>query len=151
MFAFRSAVIAYLICAATICLAQFTSNIQGTVQDQTQAAIPNATVKLRNLSTDVSKAAKSNDSGVYRFSSLQPGAYDISIEASGFQSQTLHVTLQTAQTADVNINLAVASAAETVEVVGTAPILETGDSRIHATIRQETLQDLPFQGRNFLG
>ncbi len=71
MFAFRSAVIAYLICAGSICLAQFTSNIQGSVQDPTQAAIPNATVKLRNLSTDVSMAAKSNESVVYRFSSLQ--------------------------------------------------------------------------------
>ena len=151
MFAFRSAVIAYIVCAGSISFAQFTSNIQGTVQDQTQAAVPNASVKLRNLSTDISLTAKSNDSGVYRFSSLQPGAYDMSVEASGFQPQTLHVTLQTAQTADVNLNLAVASAAETVEVVGTAPLLETGDSRIHATIRQETLQDLPFQGRNFLG
>lgn len=147
----RRAVFAYFLGAGAICFGQFSSNIQGVVQDQTQSAVPHATVKLRNLSTDVTLTASSNDAGVYRFSSLQPGNYDIAVEAAGFQAQTLHVTLQTSQTADVNVNLTVAGAAATVEVAGTAPLLDAADSRLQATIRQETLQDLPFQGRNFLG
>jgi hypothetical protein len=130
---------------------QFTSNIQGIVQDQSKAPVPGVTVTLRNPAIDVRQTTKSSDSGVYRFSSLQPGQYEISVEAAGFQKQTLGVTLQTAQTADVNIVMSVAAASEAVEVTAVAPILDTADSRLQATVRTETLQDLPFQGRNFLG
>jgi outer membrane receptor protein involved in Fe transport len=137
--------------AASAAFAQFTSNVQGVVQDQTSAAIPNATVRLRSLSTDVARTTKTSDAGVYRFSSLQPGGYDISVEAAGFQTKTVTVTLQTAQTADLNIGMSVAASNQAVEVRGNAILLDTADSRIQATIRQETLQDLPFQGRNFMG
>src|SRR5260370_9635172 len=109
----RRAVFAYFLGAGAICFGQFSSNIQGVVQDQTQSAVPHATVKLRNLSTDVTLTASSNDSGVYRFSSLQPGNYDMAVEAAGFQPTTLHVTLQTSQTAHVNVNLTIACPATT--------------------------------------
>src|ERR1700730_6299691 len=117
----KRAVLAYFLGAGAICFGQFSSNIQGVVQDQTQSAVPHATVKLRSLSTDVTLTASSNDSGVYRFSSLQPGNDDLAVEAPGFQSQPLHLTLQTSQTADVNVSLTVAGAAATVEVVAAAP------------------------------
>src|SRR5947199_7796801 len=74
--------------AATVCFAQFTSNIQGVVQDQSSAAIPAATVRLKSLATDVTQDTKSSDAGVYRFSSLQPGSYEITVEAVGFQARS---------------------------------------------------------------
>src|SRR5260370_7620857 len=101
----RRAVFAYFLGAGAICFGQFSSNIQGVVQDQTQSAVPHATVKLRNLSTDVTLTASSNDSGVYRFSSLQPGNYDMAVEAAGFQSQTPPATLQTSQPPPAKFNL----------------------------------------------
>ena len=64
--------------------AQFTSNIQGVVQDQSKAPIPGVTLTLRNLATDLKQTAKTSESGVYRFSSLQPGKYEVSVEAAGF-------------------------------------------------------------------
>src|SRR5438552_6573721 len=91
---------------------QFTSNIQGVVQDQSRAAVPGVTLTLRNLANDVQQTTKTSESGVYRFSSLQPGNYEVSVAAAGFQAQTLGVTLQTAQTADVNVTLAVAAASQ---------------------------------------
>src|SRR5215831_13428225 len=132
-------VCASLLSAFHLCFAQFTSNIQGMAEDPSHAAIPGATVKLRNLATQISFNTTTNDSGIYRFSSLQPGAYGLSVVARGFQTKTLEVTLLTAQTADVPLTLTVAGAAETVEVSATAPILDTADSRVQATTRQETL------------
>lgn len=150
-FAVRFLIAFCLAGAANIGFAQFTSNIQGVVQDPSGASLPNATVKVRSIETDVASTTKTSDAGVYRFSSLQPGSYEVSVESAGFQSKTVRVTLQTAQTAAVNITVALASATQAVEVVGVPVILDTADTRIQATIRQETLSDLPFQGRNFMG
>src|SRR5260370_31606607 len=81
---------------------QFTSNIQGVVQDQSRAAVPGVTLTLRNLANDVKQTAKTSESSVFRVSSPQPRKYEISVGAPGVQTQTLRVTLQTAQTAHAN-------------------------------------------------
>ncbi len=130
--------------------AQFSSNLQGVVLDQTGAVIPDVTVTLVDVNTGVQQTVQSSASGVYRFSSLRPGPYEVTAEASGFQTQTVEVRLQTAQTAGVNIALDVAATEERVVVTAEAPVLDTSETRIQATIQNEQLQDLPFKGRNFL-
>src|SRR4051812_16598697 len=137
--------------AAGMCFAQFSSNIQGVVQDASGASVPNATITLLNKATNVTQTTRSSDSGVYRFSSLPPGQYQVTVEASGFQKTTLNRTVETAQTAGLDITLAVAGATQEVSVNAEAPALDTTETRLQTTIRQETLSDLPVQGRNFLG
>lgn len=65
--------------------AQFTSNVQGFVLDPSGAVVAGATVRLRNADTGVQNATKTGDGGSYRFSSLPPGNYVMSVEASGFK------------------------------------------------------------------
>ena len=144
-------VVAMLAMCASPGLAQFTSNIQGVIQDQTGGSVPNAAVTVRSLETDVTLHTTSSDSGVYRFSSLAPGKYEILVDAAGFQQAKLQATLQTAQTAGVNISLSVAGGAEKVNVVSEVPPLDTNETRLQTTVRTQQLQDLPLQGRNFLG
>ena len=137
--------------ASTPALAQFSSSVQGVVQDSSGAVVPDATVTLRNLDTQVTSTTKTNAAGVYRFSSLAPGRYEIGAEASGFQPVKSELRLETAQTAGVNLTLSVAGTAEQVSVTGEATVFNPAETRIQTTIRNETLQDLPLQGRNFLG
>ena len=139
-----------LIAFVGIANAQFSSNLQGVVLDQTGAVIPDATVTLLDVGTGVKQTAQASGSGVYRFSSLRPGSYEVTAEASGFQTQAIDVRLQTAQTAGVNITLDVAGTEERVVVTAEAPLLDTSETRIQATIQNEELRDLPFKGRNFL-
>lgn len=134
-----------------VCEAQFSSNIHGVVMDPSQAVIPSAPVRLRNVNTQVELATQTSSSGVYRFSSLAPGEYELLADMPGFQPKKVAVTLLTAQTADVPIVLEVATATERVAVVAAAPILATSDARTHATIEERVLDDLPLQGRNMLG
>ena len=85
-------------------------------------------------------------------SSLAPGRYEVLAEISGFQPSRTEVRLETAQTAGVNLTLSVAGASEQVSVVGTSSeVFNPAETRVQTTIRTETLQELPLQGRNFLG
>ena len=143
--------IAAMATTAQFALAQFSSAIQGIVQDQTGAVVPNATVTLTNLSTGVSLKTQSTESGVYRFSSLAPTRYEVSAQSAGLDMKPVEVTLLTDQTAGVNLTLAVAGSAQQVVVTDQTPAISTDDSRLQTTVRAEQLHDLPLQGRNFLG
>jgi hypothetical protein len=132
------------------CYAQsvFSGNIQGVVSDSSGAAVPAASIALRNVDTGVTVTATTSNSGNYRFSSLAPGNYVVSAQASGFQKAEVNVTLETNEIQGVNITLAIASATANVVVTGQAPPLNTDDSRIQATLDSQTVRDLPSLNRN---
>ena len=130
--------------------AQFGSSIQGTVLDQSNAVIPGAGVTLTDLSTGIERTTESGPAGFYRFPSLGAGDYQVLIEAEGFEVMLISVNLLTNQIADVNAELQVQAAAERVVVTGQAPVLDTADSRVQATIEEDALDDLPFPNRNML-
>ena len=60
--------------------AQFTGNVQGTVADPSGAAVAQAKVTLINVATQVSATTTTDASGSYRFLSLAPGSYKITVE-----------------------------------------------------------------------
>lgn len=131
--------------------AQYSSSVQGVVEDQSGGVVPGVTVTAKNLETQVTTTAQTNDSGVYRLSSLAPGRYEITAELSGFRTTKTEVRLETAQTAGVNMRLTVAGTTEQVAVIGQAQVFNPAETRVQTTIRTEALQELPLQGRNFLG
>src|SRR5262245_27644869 len=77
--------------------AQFTANIQGTVQDPSGAAVPQAKVALLNLATQATAATTTDATGGFRFLSLAPGSYKITVEAAGFANAEATVNLDTNQ------------------------------------------------------
>ena len=136
---------------AGVAWAQFSSGVQGTVTDESESVIPDAAISLTNLATGVTNSSQTSSAGVYRFASMAPGDYQLQVEADGFQLTAINLRLLTQQTADVNVRLDVQATTERVVVSAEAPILDTADSRVQATIEEETLDDLPLQGRNMLG
>lgn len=139
-----------LLLSTNAAFAQFSANILGAVQDQSGASIPNAQVKLLNLSTQYEQNAISDTSGNFRFVSLAPGNYRITSEAQGFGKTNVEVTLETNQTLDVPLKLSVAGTSATVEVTTEAPVLDTADSRNQLTIETQELSTLPLAGRNMI-
>jgi hypothetical protein len=138
--------------SSTPAAAQFSSSVQGIVADQSGAVVPGVTVTARNLETQVAVSAVTNETGVYRLSSLAPGRYELLAEIAGFQPSRTEVRLETAQAAGVNLTLSVGGASEQVSVMGTSSeVFNPAETRVQTTIRTETLQELPLQGRNFLG
>ena len=83
--------------------------------------------------------------------SLAPGQYEVSVSAAGFTAATVRLTLQTEQSLDLPVKLSVSSGTQTVEVRAEAPLLNTAESRIQATLQTRELESLPLQGRTIFG
>jgi hypothetical protein len=128
--------------------AQFSGGLQGTVQDSSGSSISSATVTLTNIDTQVSQIAMTNASGVYRFSSLAPGNYKVTAVATGFGASSTDFTLNTDETRNVPITLAVGSVSTQVQVTTQQPLLDTSDSRNQLTLDTAALEELPMAARN---
>ena len=73
------------------------ASLSGTVSDVTGALIPGAEITAKQTGTGVVSTALTNESGTYRFPSLQPGPYEVSASLPGFQAQKFKVTLGTSR------------------------------------------------------
>ena len=138
-----------LLATSRLSVAQFTGNVQGTVQDPSGAGIPKATVTLVNAATKVSAIATTDTSGGYRFVSLAPGSYTVTAEASGFAKGERSLTLQTNQTLEVPLSLKVGSVTEAVTVSAEVPLVNTAETRNQLTLETPALSTLPLAGRSF--
>src|SRR2546427_8868297 len=81
------------------------ATLSGTVSDASGALIPGVEVTAKNTGTGVVSTLITNESGTYRFASLQPGSYEASAALTGFQHQTFRLTLGTAQQIRQNFTL----------------------------------------------
>ena len=128
--------------------AQFTGNIQGTVSDPSSAAVAQAKVDLVNVVTKVSATTTTDASGDYRFLSLAPGSYKITVEAAGFAKAETTVTLETNQNLNVPFTVKVGAATSSVTVTAEAPLVNTAETRNQQTLETQELATLPLAGRN---
>jgi hypothetical protein len=128
--------------------AQFTGNIQGTVEDPSGAAIPQAKVALLNLATQASAATTTDATGGFRFLSLAPGSYKITVEATGFAKAEATVSLDTNQNKNVPFSLKVGAESETVTVTAEALLVNTSETRNQMTLETQELSTLPLAGRS---
>src|SRR5206468_11611746 len=89
--------------------------------------------------------------GVYVVPGLVPGTCNVKVEVQGFQSAVRNsVQLQSQQTARLDFSLAIGTIEETVEIVGSSPMINTEDAAIGTVIDNRRIVDLPLNGRNFL-
>src|SRR5438874_4872140 len=137
-----------MLLAAVSTRAQFTGNIQGTVVDPSGAAIAQAKVALENLGNHISATTTTDGEGGYRFLSLAPGSYKISVEAAGFSRAETTITLETNQNLNVPFAVKVGAASSSVTVTAEAPLLNTAETRNQLTLETQELSTLPLAGRN---
>jgi len=137
-------------CAATG-FAQSTATLSGVVKDPTGAAVPNAQIVLHSTTTGAERSVVSDSVGDYTIASLQPGDYTITAKAAGFALFTIKsLLLQVDQSEQLNIPLALTSAGETVEVGGSAPLIESGSVTVGEVLDKQVVQEIPLNGRHFL-
>ena len=137
-----------LLAASATAMAQFSSGLQGSVQDASGVDIPSASVTLNNVDTGVSQTANADSGGVYRFASLVPGKYLVAATVSGFNASKTEFTLSTNETRNVPIILTVGAVSSAVSVTTQQPLLDTSDSRNQLTIDTKALDNLPLAARN---
>ena len=127
------------------------ASLSGIVSDVSGALIPGVEITATNTGTGVATMAVSNESGAYRFASLQPGQYRVTSMLAGFQTQAFQLTLGTSQQIRQNFTLQVATVSQAVEVsVAADQLLTTQSSSVGNALAQNQVMDLPIVGRNVL-
>ena len=131
-------------------LAAQNAEFAGTVRDASGAVIPGATVKLTNEATGVVFSRTTDGQGIYAFPSIQPGLYDISVAAQGFESETRSgIDLHVADNLAVNFNLKVGSVSTTVNVRTEAEqMIETSDAATGQVIDRQLMNSMPLLSRS---
>ena len=69
-----------------------TGAVTGFVKDSSGAVLTDATVEATNTNTQVTDQTTSNAAGLYRFPSLLPGTYSITITKTGFANTSGRVS-----------------------------------------------------------
>jgi hypothetical protein len=127
------------------------ASISGTVSDTSGALIPGVEVTAKNTGTGVTSTTITNETGTYRFPSLQPGSYETTATLAGFQTQTFRLSLGTAQDIRQNFSLQVGNVAQNVEVTAAADALLTASAASVGTVLSANqIVDLPLVGRNVI-
>ncbi len=117
----------------------------GTVHDPTGSVVPACVVKAVNLGTSATRSTITDASGGYTLVNMEPGDYEISLSAAGFEvTKFSGITLMARQTIRQDANLALARQGQTVNVsvAAEAPI-NTEVSNIAETKVGRELTDLP--------
>src|SRR5215472_17205987 len=127
-----------------------TGTIVGVVTDQSGAVIAGAKATLTNLGTNAALSTTTAADGSYKFSPVKIGNYKVDISYQGFQSATQrNVVVNVGSDSLANFQLRPGSVTETVEVTGTAPVLETQSAAVGQVVDQRNVDSLPLNGRNF--
>lgn len=124
------------------------SGLTGTVSDTTGAVIVAADVVLANSDTGVEAVTQTNESGGFNFTLVQPGTYELRCESVGFKTyRQSGLVMETGLTKTVNIQLELGEITETIEVTGSAPLLETENTTVGQFIERTTVAQMPVGSR----
>ncbi|MEX2261432.1 MAG: TonB-dependent receptor [Bryobacteraceae bacterium] len=126
-----------------------TGTLSGVVRDSSGAVVPGAKVTITNTGTGQKLEIATRDQGIYVSPPLRPGEYTVEVEAQGFRKMARSLPLDVSQRAVVDFDLPVGSVSEEVIVSGEAPVLQTETATLSNLRTEQTIKDLPLNGRNF--
>jgi len=128
-----------------------TGAISGTVRDSSGAVVQAAKVTLTETETGIAVSLLTNNDGFYSAPTLHIGKYDLSAVAAGFETQTrTAIELRVQDRLNVDFTLAPGQTSTVVTVEGGVPTLQTEDSSMGQVVEDETMQNLPLNGRNYI-
>ncbi|MDQ3713600.1 MAG: carboxypeptidase regulatory-like domain-containing protein [Acidobacteriota bacterium] len=123
--------------------------IEGTVTDAAGAAVPNASITVRNIEKGSELVTTSDENGVYRAPLLPLGTFRITAEAPNFKRLVREgITLSAGQTATVDLGLEAGDVSATVTISSDAPIADPGKIDVGRVMNTREIQDLPLVSRN---
>ncbi len=125
--------------------------LSGIVKDDSAAVITNATVKVKNVETGLTRETTTGEDGTFRIPALAAGVYDVTVSSAGFTELTRRATVLIGQTASVEIILSTSQVSEAINVTAdSSSIVETARTQQSTTVNERAVKDLPVNGRNFL-
>lgn len=121
------------------------ATVVGTVTDQSNAAIPNATITLTDVATNISQTAMSNSSGQYTFPTVTPGTYTVQVTKQGFKNSAVqHLVVDISKSYLVNVIMQVGEVSQSVTVeAGAGNDLQTTTAQVGNVISGQEMNTLP--------
>ena len=125
--------------------------LTGTVTDSTGANLPGASVTITHKETNFSREAASNEAGIYSFTNVQAGVYDVRVSLTGFRELVkTDVPVSVNQISRVDVRLEIGVLAEAITVRSAPELLQTDKADIHTELKSAEITSLPLnQFRNY--
>ncbi len=128
-----------------------TGTIHGLVTDNAAAVVRDADVAITSQATGQTRAVKTNDSGEYAATDLEPGIYQVTVKVRNFKEFiSKGVVLNTSSNTVVNAVLQVGSVNEQVSVEANGVQVETSTGSVGNVVEGKEVRDLPLNGRSFV-
>ena len=135
-----------VICGATNAQSIVTGAVSGTITDASGAVVADAKVSLVSEATQETQTAVTGPAGTYQFPLLKPGKYSVTVDKAGFRRIVDKSEVLLGQTTTINAKLEIGEATQTIEIIGSAPLLQTEDGNIASNVDLRTLQNIPNPG-----
>jgi hypothetical protein len=118
--------------------------INGKVTDASAGVMPGVTVTIASPSMQGTRTALTNEEGTYRFPAIPPGDYKVTYELAGFSTVIREgIRVGLGFTATVNVELKIASLAESVTVSGQSPVVDVATTKTSTNFDSQQLASLP--------
>jgi hypothetical protein len=126
------------------------ASVTGEVIDSSSAIIAGAHVVAVNVNTNIRYEAATNGAGEYYFPNLLPGTYRMEADMTGFKAVVKpNIVLHVQDAVEINFELAIGSAAESVTVEGGEPLVQLATSDLGTVVDSKTVRELPLNGRSW--
>jgi hypothetical protein len=126
------------------------ATLTGTVSDGSGAVIPNVQVQIKNEATGETRSVTVDSAGIYSVPNLLPALYDVTVSAPGFataEQKGVRLTVGAQQL--LNFKMTIGQVTQKVEVTDAPPTVQLTDSSVGGVIGQETVAQLPLNGRDW--
>jgi hypothetical protein len=134
--------------AAALSLPAQTSSLQGVITDAQGAAVPDAIVTARNLSTSAERRTLSSGLGEYSLLQLPPGGYTVTIEKPGFKTHKGDIVLQVNTPASISVQLELGQVTGVVNVSAEVSTVNTENAAVGSPFNETQVKEIPLQTRN---
>jgi len=125
------------------------ASLTGRITDPRKAVIIGATVTVINTGTGIHYQGLTNEIGEYYVPDLPPGTYRIEVEKLGFKAVIqAGIILHVQDALEVNFEMILGSASESVTVAGEFSPVDTESSTVGTVVEQRKANELPLNGRN---
>ena len=121
--------------------------VRGSILDPQLRPIAGAHIHITAVGTGAEREVASNGAGLFEIAGLQPGAYTLTVDSSGFKQASQAIEVEVGQQATVDVHMRLGSDTQTVAVEASGELLKTQDASVGEVVDQRSVDSLPLNGR----
>ncbi|HTC65468.1 MAG TPA: TonB-dependent receptor [Candidatus Saccharimonadales bacterium] len=124
--------------------------ISGVITDQTGGTMAGVMVTVLDTQRGIARTLTTDESGEYVAPNLTPSSYTVNAEAKGFKTaERSGILLETGKDLRVDLALQPGEQAQKIVVTEEMPLVETTNATLGGTLSNQSINDLPLNGRNY--